>query len=183
MAGEIKSIRSEVIAFANTSYGTRSLFNGTAAGAAYTAGGAYLGNSASVIRDVAPSTTVAVNLTGPEIFGTAGGPVGDVFEVLDRLAAGDHQRRRRRHRHRAHQPRREDGAAERRHRRTGNCSARLEDAKSVLRTPRCCKTQLSQVEDVDIVDALIQVKAQENSYQAALQVAATSPVSLLDYLR
>ena len=40
------------------------------------------------------------------------------------------------------------------------------------------------MEDVDIVDALIRVKAQENSYQAALQVAANIiPVSLVDYLR
>ncbi|MGE0139074.1 MAG: flagellar hook-associated protein FlgL, partial [Ilumatobacteraceae bacterium] len=93
MAAEISSIRSELLANANATYGSRSLFNGTASGAAYGTNGTYLGNSASVVRDVAPSTTVAINLTGPEIFGTAGGPVGDVFEVLDRLAtaitAGD----------------------------------------------------------------------------------------------
>ena len=85
-AAEIRSSRSELLALANTTYGERSIFNGTASGAAYDANGVYLGNSASIIRDVAPSTSIAVNLTGPQIFGTAGGPVGDVFEVLDRLA-------------------------------------------------------------------------------------------------
>ena len=55
---------------------------------------------------------------------------------------------------------------------------RAEDSKLLL------TTQLSEVEDVDVVEALITAKAQENSYQASLQVAAKIlPPSLLDYLR
>ncbi|MBI5087808.1 MAG: flagellar hook-associated protein FlgL [Actinobacteria bacterium] len=185
MAAQIQSIRSELLANANASYGSRSLFNGTATGAAYSANGTYQGNSASIVRDVAPSTSVAINLTGPEIFGTAGGPVGDVFEVLDRLAtaitAGDNAAIAAEHVN-------VDNAVGQLSAATveiGSRSARLEDAKVRAEDGLALlKTQLSQVEDVDLVDALIRVKAQESSYQAALQVAANViPVSLVDYLR
>jgi flagellar hook-associated protein 3 FlgL len=185
MAAEISSIRAELLANANATYGNRSLFNGTASGAAYAANGTYLGDSASIVRDVAPSTTVAINLTGPEIFGTAGGPVGDVFEVLDRLAtaitAGDGAAIATEHVN-------VDGATARLSMATveiGSRSARLEDAKVRAEDGvSLLKSQLAQVEDVDIVDALIRVKAQESSYQAALQVSASiMPMSLLDFLR
>jgi flagellar hook-associated protein 3 FlgL len=185
VAAEVRSIRSELLANANTSYGSRSVFNGTASGTAYNAAGAYVGNSSAVLRDIAPSTTVAVNLTGPEVFGTAGGPVGDVFEVLERMAvaitSGNSTAMATEHLNL-------DAATAQMSAATvelGTRSARLEDAKYRAEDAQLLlKTQLSQVEDVDIVDALIRVKAHENSYQAALQVAANIiPVSLLDYLR
>jgi flagellar hook-associated protein 3 FlgL len=67
----------------------------------------------------------------------------------------------------------------------GTRSARLTEAKSRAEDNKLLLiSQLSEVEDVDIVDALITAKAQENSYQASLQVAAKIlPPSLLDYLR
>jgi flagellar hook-associated protein 3 FlgL len=174
-----------VLAYANSSYGDRSVFNGTAAGTAYNATGTYLGNGSAVIRDVAPSTTIAVNLTGPQVFGTAGGPVGDVFEVLNRLSAavvsGDNAAIATEHTNLDTVTAQMSAATVE----LGTRSARLEDTRARAEDSQALlKSQLSQVEDVDIVDALIQVKAQENSYQAALQVAANIiPVSLLDYLR
>lgn len=185
IAAEVRSIRAELLAMANTTYAGRSLFNGTAAGAAYDSGGAYVGNSASVIRDVAPNTTIPVNLTGPQIFGVAGGPVGDVFEVLDRMAtaitAGDVSALATEHLN-LDAATRTMGAATVE---IGTRAARLSDIKDRAEGDQLLlETQLSQVEDVDIVDALIRVKAQESSYQATLQVAAQIlPPSLLDYLR
>lgn len=185
LAAEVRSIRSELLAYANTSYGSRSVFNGTVDGVAYDAAGGYVGNASSVIRDVAPSTTVAVNLTGPAVFGTAGGPVGDVFEVLDRLAtavaSGDNAAIATEHTNLGAATAQLSAATVE----LGTRSARLQNAKTRAEDGQMLlKSQLSQVEDVDIVDALIRVKAQENSYQAALQVAANIiPVSLVDYLR
>jgi flagellar hook-associated protein 3 FlgL len=185
LAGEIRSIRSEMLAFANTSYGTRSVFNGTASGKAYADNGGYLGNGSSVVREVAPSTTVAVNLTGPDVFGTAGGAVGDVFEVLERMAvaitSGDGTAMATEHQNL-------DAATAHMSAATvelGTRAARLEESKSRAEDAQVLlKTQLSQVKDIDLVDALITVKAQENSYNAALQVAGQIlPNSLLDYLR
>ncbi len=185
LAAEIRSSRSELLALANTTYGERSIFNGTASGAAYDANGVYLGNSASIIRDVAPSTSIAVNLTGPQIFGTAGGPVGDVFEVLDRLATavenGDASAIATEHTNVDTLTRTVSAATVE----IGTRAARLEEAKVRAEDNQMLLTQqLSEVEDVDIVEALIKAKAQESSYQATLQVAEKIlPPSLLDYLR
>jgi flagellar hook-associated protein 3 FlgL len=185
MAAELRSLRSELLALANTTYGERSIFNGTAAGAAYDTAGAYVGNSASIMRDVAPSTQIAINLTGPAVFGTAGGPVGDVFEVLDRLATavenGDNAAIATEHTNLDTVTRTVSAATVE----IGTRSARLSEAKARAEDNKLLLTQqLSEVEDVDVVEALIRVKAQESSYQAALQVAAKIlPGSLLDYLR
>jgi flagellar hook-associated protein 3 FlgL len=185
LAAEIRSSRSELLALANTTYGERSIFNGTASGAAYDSNGVYLGNSASIIRDVAPSTAIAVNLTGPAIFGTAGGPVGDVFEVLDRLATavqnGDNTAMAAEHANLDNLTATVSAATVE----IGTRAARLDEAKVRAEDNKLLLTQqLSEVEDVDVVEALIKAKAQESSYQAALQVAAKIlPPSLLDYLR
>jgi flagellar hook-associated protein 3 FlgL len=184
MATELRSIRTDMLALANTQYGGRSIFGGTASGAAFSAAGAYAGNSATVVRDVAPQTNLTINITGTQAFGTAGGAVGDMFEVLDRLAtavntgndagiAAEHTNL--------------DGATQTLSAATvdiGSRAARLEGIKSRGEDDMLRLTaQLSEVEDVDPITALVTEKAQENSYQAALQVAAKIlPPSLLDYL-
>lgn len=186
IGAEVRSVRSELLAMANSSYGDRSVFGGTVAGPAYdNSTGAFLGNTASIVRDVAPSTTVTVNVSGPSAFGTAGGPVGSVFEVLDRLAtaieAGDDAGIATEQTNLAAATTQLGRAATE----VGTRAARLDDIRNRLEDDQLTlKTNLSQVEDVDIVDALIRSKAQETSYQATLQVAAkVLPASLLDYLR
>jgi flagellar hook-associated protein 3 FlgL len=185
LAIEVRAIRDDLLALANTKYNGRSLFNGTANGAAYDANGVYQGNAATVVRDVAPQTNLQVNSTGPQIFGVGGGPVGNMFEVLDRLAtaistgndagiAAEHLNL--------------DAASSVMMSATvdiGSRAARILDIKSRAddETLRM-KSQLSDIEDVDMVQALVHSKAQENAYQAALQTTAKIlPVSLLDYLR
>ncbi|HWM20026.1 MAG TPA: flagellar hook-associated protein FlgL [Ilumatobacteraceae bacterium] len=186
IAIEIRSIRDDLVALANTRHGDRSVFAGNASGAAYNpTTGSYTGDAGAVRRDVAANTSVQVNVTGPEAFGVEGGPVGNVFEVLERMAqavanadgtalATEHANL--------------DVATARlgvatvqigsRAARMNEIQVRAEDDQLRLRT------LLSEAEDVDIVEALVNAKAQENAYQAALQVAAKIiPMSLLDYLR
>ena len=87
MAIEIRAIREDLIALANTRHGDRAVFAGNAAGLAYDATtGGYLGDAGAVRRDVAANTSVQVNVTGQDAFGDAGGPVGDIFQVLERMA-------------------------------------------------------------------------------------------------
>jgi len=184
MATELRSIRADMLALSNSTYGTRSIFNGTATGATYSAAGAYLGNSAPVIRDIGPMNNLAVNITGPQVFGVAGGPVGDMFEVLERLAtavsggndaaiAAEHANL--------------DNATQVMAAATvdiGSRAATLDGMRSrALDEDLRLRTELSGIEETDLASALITEKAQENSYQAALQVAAKIlPPSLLDYL-
>jgi flagellar hook-associated protein 3 FlgL len=185
MAAQLKSIRDDLLALANTKYNGRSLFNGTANGTTYSAAGVYQGNSAAVIRDVAPQTNLQVNITGPQIFGASGGPVGNVFDVLDRLAAavavGDTAAIATEHTNL-------DGATQVLGAATvdiGSRAARISDIKSRADDESLRLTnQLSEIEDVDVVKATVTSKTQETAYQAALQVTAKIlPPSLLDYLR
>jgi len=185
MAKEIRSIRDELVTIANARHGERSVFAGTAAGAAYSAGGAYLGDGGTVTRDVAAQTSVTVNVTGPTVFGVAGGAVGDVFEVLDRLAiaieSGNSTAMATEHGNLDAATSRVGAAAVE----IGTKSARLESLRERSVDEQLgLQRMLTETEDVDLVEALVTVKAQETSYQAALQAAAMIvPPTLLDYLR
>jgi flagellar hook-associated protein 3 FlgL len=185
MAMEVSAVRAEMIALANTRVGDRSLFGGTAAGAAYSAAGVYLGDAGDVVRDVAPETSLTVNLHGPEIFGVAGGPVGSLFEVLDRMAAaivaGDDAALAVEHAN-------FDVAVERMSSATVEVGAKANRLSEIVDRAGDeegrLRALLTEVEDVDVVEALVTAKAQENAYQAALQTAAKIiPPSLLDFLR
>lgn len=184
-AAQIRSIRAEMLSLANTSYGDRSVFNGNAAGPAYDANGVYLGDTGTVVRDIAPNLSMNINVTGPEAFGTGGGTPGNLFEVLDRLAAaiesGDNSAI-------AVEQANLAGATQTLAAATATIGVRGERldaiAERTVDDRLRLRTQLSNVEDVDIVDALIRSKEQEAGYQASLQVAAkVFPMSLMDFLR
>ncbi len=126
-----------------------------------------------------------MNLTGPDIFGVEGGAVGNMFEVLDRLAgaiqSGDAAAIATEHVNLTAATERMSSATVD----VGSRAARVLDIRSRAEDERLrLTTQLSEIEDVDVVDALVRSKAQETAYQAALQVTAKIlPPSLLDYLR
>lgn len=185
IASEMRSLREELLGMANAQYVDRPVFNGTAAGQAYDAAGTYLGNDAAVIREVSPGVTVTVNMTGETVFGQQSAPEGDVFAVIDRLAtaiengdttaiAAEHSNT--------------DAARERMTEVVGQLGARakrVEDIRSRndLQKERLMQS-LSEVEDADLAQSLIAVKARENAYNAALSAAAkVIPPSLVDYLR
>jgi flagellar hook-associated protein 3 FlgL len=185
LATELRSVRSDLLVVANATYAGRSLFAGTAGGAAYDPNGQFAGNDEAVIRDVAPTTAMTINVTGNQVFGTSGVGAGTLFEVLDRMAtaieAGDR------------------AAAATEHANLDGAFERLREASAVIGTTwtsleqLALRTQdekvalgerLSQMEDVDMVESLIRVKSRESSYQAALQTTAkVMSMSLLDFLR
>jgi len=185
LAAEIGHLRDDLIGLSNTTYLGRSVFAGTADGPAYDNTGTYLGNDAQVIRDVGPGTTVEVNLTGEVLFGSQSSVEGDIFAVLDRLAtavaSGDTAELATEHDFLdAAAGRWSSGAAT-----IGSRASRLEnvEARNALAEVSLRDT-LSQLEDADIAEALIGVKANENAYTAALQAASrVIPPSLLDYMR
>lgn len=183
---EISQLRESLLAVANTKHLDRSLFNGTAAGNAYDpATGAYLGNDATVSRDVAAGITMTANLTGEQIFGSQSSPAGDVFAVLDRLAtavsAGDDDAIATEHDHLDVAAGRLGSAASE----IGARSARLEGIRNrALADESSMREILSKLEDTDLAEAIIRANANETAYNTALQAAAkVLPPSLLDYLR
>jgi flagellar hook-associated protein 3 FlgL len=186
IAAEMRSLREELMAMANTEYIDRPVFNGTAAGQAYDpATGVYQGNAASVIREVAPGVTVTVNMTGEQVFGSQSAPEGDVFAVLDRLATaiqnGDTAAIEAEHAN-------TDAARDRMTEAVGQLGARAKRVEDIrfrndLQKERLLQS-LSEVEDADLAESLIAVKARENAYNGALAAASKIlPPSLVDYLR
>lgn len=186
ISAELASIREELVAIANTKHLGRPIFNGTAAGDAYDAStGAYLGNAATIVRDVAPGVSIAANMTGEQVFGTQAGPTGDLFAVIDRLATavatGDAAAIAVEHSNLdAAATRLTAAAAE-----IGNRSARLQGVRARSeRDEASLRETLSSLEDTDLAEAIMTSQANENAYTAALQAAArVLPPSLVDYLR
>ncbi len=185
LAAEVGQLRGEMIALANTKYLGRPVFNGTANGVAYDSSGVYQGDGGAVVREVAPGTTVTVNVTGPDAFGDPAAPEGDLFAVLSRMEAaiigGDLNGLATEHDHLDSARSRLSSAVSQ----IGARGARLESVQARSAVDEITMREaLSAIEDVDIAEALITVKAKENAYTAALQAASrVVPPSLLDYMR
>jgi flagellar hook-associated protein 3 FlgL len=128
---------------------------------------------------------MTINVTGNEVFGASGVGAGSLFEVLDRLATAI-----------------EGGNTAGIDTERANLSTafdRVQAAASNIGTKQnalealdtrakndkqTLTSRLSDVEDVDLIESIVKAKAEETSYQAAVQMAAKAlPVSLLDYLR
>lgn len=185
MVAELRTIREELLAIANTKYLGRSVFAGTADGPAYDIAGAYQGDAAHVLREVAPGTILRANLTGEEVFGSQAQPAGDLFAVIDRLAGaiagGDPAAIATEQAHLEDaRTRMATATAE-----LGARGSRIETIRArALSDEMSLSETLSTIEDTDMAKALMEMKNRENAYQAALGAAArVFPTSLLDYLR
>ena len=187
IAVEIDNIRAALIGDANTTYMGRPIFGGTTpGGAAYDENGEYIGNEFPTTRTVGPNATkVRIETTGPEAFGdgTAGRPV--LFEVLADISTAI---------------------------RTGDSTGLndalvdLDDAHNSLKSALSdvgarynrvtqmkqsaddhllsVSSQLSDIEDVDLPKAIMELQIQQTAYQAALAASAkVIQPSLIDFLR
>lgn len=185
LAQELRLLRDEVIGQANASYLGRSLFNGTAVGAAYAADGTYQGDRIVDTRTVADGVTVAANITGIQVFGDAADPNGDLFTVLgamaDAIEAGDNVAIGEQHANLEVATDRLGSAVAEVGRRVAQLDKIAHDG--AIRREHLVG-RLSEVEDVDLADAVLDMKAHETAHQAALAAAAHAmPPSLAEYLR
>lgn len=181
LATEIDALRSSLLGVANTSYLGRPVFGGTTGGqVAFAPSGAYVGDTGQVMRRVADQTEVRVDVSAA-VFGA--GPTG-LFDVLTSIS--NHLRT---------NPAALTGDVERLNSATtvldtelasvgtryGQLTAAVDaaEAQAVAMSSR-----LSDIEDVDLVKAVIDLQTQNLGYQAAL--AATARIqqpSLMDFLR
>jgi flagellar hook-associated protein 3 FlgL len=195
LATEVEQIRESLLASANTQYLGRPVFGGTTTGkVAYTADATgkvtYAGRSvadpsSTVERTIADGVRLRVDLTGPEVFVDDKG--NDVFKVLDEVVAH------------LMAPQVDSVAL----------SADLDKLDGVLRSMRTAvadvgtrygrleraaqtakdvtvdlQASLSEVENVDIAKATMDLQLQEVAYQASLATTArVLQPSLLDFLR
>lgn len=188
IAAEVSGAREAMLSLANSQHQGRPIFAGTADGTeAFDATGAYLGDQGVVLRPVAPSVTLQVNRTGQDVFGTADAdPInGNVFQMLDAIVAavlgGDDDAM-------ELGIERLDAAVDRIETAQVELGARARQVEDVMARNEISdidrRTALSEAEDVDMAQALIDMRAKEFSYQAALNASAkVLQTSLLDFLR
>jgi flagellar hook-associated protein 3 FlgL len=191
LAAEIDQIRDTLIAQANTRYLDRPVFGGnTVDPVAYDENGAYVGNTfdpaqpatTSVSRTVGSGVKVRVDMTGVEAYGN--GTTG-LFAVLKDISAsiraGDRDQL-------ATNLGQLDKAGDQLKSAVSEIGSRYnritqmkESAQDRLLSVR---SQLSDIEDIDLPKTIMDMQLQQTSYQAAL--AATAKViqpSLIDFLR
>jgi flagellar hook-associated protein 3 FlgL len=183
---ELIGLRDELVALANSKHLGQGLFGGFAAGnaVAQVAGvWTFTGDTGVVNRRIGEGESVSVNVTAQDVFGFSAGE--DVFTILETAAAnvasGDPmlidasmaavE---------GAQGRILDGLA-----RLGATGTRVE--RVLLRNQSeqvTLKGELSEIEDVDLAEAVMEMQMQQVGYQASL--AALSNVlqpSLVDFLR
>jgi flagellar hook-associated protein 3 FlgL len=185
IAVEIDNIRQQLIGASNTTYLGRPVFGGTTAGStAYDSDGVYQGDDGQVLRTIGANAQVRVGETGPAVFGD-GTTSPDLFAVLEGLAtslrnndtaaltAGQDDL---------------DTAATQIKSVLSDVGARYNRVSQMSETALdrvvTLKSQISDVEDIDLPQTIMEMQLQETAYQAAL--AATAKViqpSLIDYLR
>ncbi|MGO9873290.1 MAG: flagellar hook-associated protein FlgL [Acidimicrobiia bacterium] len=169
IANQIDQIRQSLIGLANTQYNNRPLFGGTTAGtAAYDSSGNYVGISAPVQRTIAPGVQVQVNVNGNTAFGTPG---SDVFSTLNQISAAIQ----------AGTPldtlstqlQTQLQQVESVQAQVGATYSRVETTGTQNTTnATTTQTNLSNVEDADMSQVLMDLQSQETTYQSALAAAA-----------
>jgi flagellar hook-associated protein 3 FlgL len=183
LAVEVDQLRESLINDANKSYLGRPVFGGLVNGTkAYDASGAFVGVTGDVMRTVAKDIKVSVNVNGPEVFGTDGANLFDDLQKLsDSLRLGDQ----------AGVQASLTSLDTAQNRLTsalsdvGTRSNRLERAVQAAKdSALSLRVSLSNVEDVDLAKATMDLQMHELAYQAALaSTARLVQPSLSDFLR
>jgi len=169
IANQIDQLRQSILGLANTQYGNRPLFGGTASGSvAYDASGNYVGTAAPIERTVAPGVQVQVNVDGDTVFGPPGNSLFTTLaQISDAVRAGTSLNAL------GSQLKTQTQNVLTQQALTGSTYARIETIKSQNTTNASTMQQtLSNVEDVDLAQVLMNLQAQETTYQSALAAAA-----------
>ena len=182
IADQVDAIRTSLINVANTTYNGRPVFGGTTAGqVAYDSAGNYVGDNGTVSRQVGEQSTVQVNQTGPQVFGSG---ASDLFALLSTISATMRAN-----------PSALSGdltsldsalstistaqATE------GATYQQVQGAQSVQTgTATALTAQLSTIQDIDLAKTAVDVSTANVTYQSALQTTANvRQLSLLEFLR
>lgn len=182
IASQIDQITKSLIALGNSSYVGRPIFGGTTSGQqAFDAVGNYIGDNGNVDRTIGPNTNVTINATGPSVFGSG---ATSVFTILSNISNALRTN-----------PAALNGSLAQIDTAMQQVSAsqaslgaiynRVTVAQNNLLTDQVDrKSQLSQIQDIDIADMAIRVSSADATYQAALATTAKiRQTSLLDFVR
>ncbi|GIQ69968.1 flagellar hook-associated protein 3 [Xylanibacillus composti] len=188
IAAEIKQLKEQLVAIGNSTYAGRYMFNGQKTDLPpYT-----INNAANDVTDkgvyylnVSPSVTVPVSITGEMIYGEAGAP-DNVFKVLDDIIT--HLETPGSQSDLLNDMNLIDQASDRISVSWAEIGARMNRFELVenriLDEVASLKQLRSEMGDVDMAEAIMEIKLQENVLQAALATGARiMQVSLVDFIR
>jgi len=182
IALEVDNLRGSMLSLANTTYLDRPVFGGTTAGSiAFDDNGDYVGDAGAVNRTIGSNAAVRVDTDAASVFGSGS---GNVFKLLGRIA--DDLR---------NNPAglqadlaEVDTAQKRVQTGLSGVGSRYNQVSQMQQAANNrvldLRTQLSDVEDIDLPKTITELSLQQTAYQAAL--AATAKViqpSLVDFLR
>jgi flagellar hook-associated protein 3 FlgL len=183
LAVEVEQLRKSLISSANTTYLGRPVFGGLVNGpAAYDASGSFVGVTGDVNRTIAKDVKVPINVNGPDVFGPDGANLfddleqlaaalrsGDIAGVQSRLGALD-----------TAQTRITSAVAD-----VGTRYNQVDRATQAAKNAVFDLTSsLSNIENVDLAKATMDLQLNEVAYQAALaSTARLVQPSLSDFLR
>ena len=183
LAAQVDGLRQSLLAVANTKYLQQPVFAGTAGSSnAYDANGVYQGDAGTQSRTIAPGVKVAVNVPGQDAFGPAG---DDVFKLLSDIANDLRTNP-------AKLSATDLGQLDAGYLRMQNVLSAVGSRYHQIEIMQArnqanqleSKTQLSDVEGVDLPGATVDLQMQEVAYQAALGATAKAiQPSLVDFLR
>lgn len=177
-ANTIQNTIDEIISLANTEVNGRYIFAGTNTGTApFNEDGSYNGNNNPFTIKIGRDATVAVESDGEAVFGTIFQTLTDLKDALEGNNVNGIA-----------------GAMTNLEDHFDHITAKISDIGSkitrmvikegILQDSNIFNTdRLSRIEDVDITEAIIDLKAKELAYQAALASSAkVMELSLIDYL-
>ncbi|MFT7597591.1 MAG: flagellar hook-associated protein 3 FlgL [Acidimicrobiales bacterium] len=188
IAADIRSIRDEMLSLANSTVNGRPIFAGTAnIPQSYDAAGNYLGDDGAVLRSVTTTDSFSVAATGPSVFGdnNPADPLnGSLFERLEAAAAAVDAGDVAQVRQSIESADSSMSTVQSQIGRLGGLSNRLEEVASRNQVGQIdLKSQISQLQDVDMADAILRLRSAESSYEATLSsVSRSLSRSLLDFL-
>ncbi len=189
VAKEIDQLIGSLKEQANTAYGGRHLFSGTATKTPPygTATDAYQGNPDRIAREIGPGVSLTINTTADEVLGSGQGAADDklldtLADIRDHLLSGDTASLQ------GTDMTRLDAAVDTLldlRAANGAVGNRLESAEGRLAAVEELATKsLSETEDADMAKTVIDLSTQTSAYQAALRAGANIvQSSLMDFLR
>ncbi len=188
IAVEIDGLREHLGLLANTTYQGQAVFgaHGSSAVTLTPSSATFTGQTgATVERQVAPDQVIAVNTDGHVVFGFDAGAGQDVFSALNQLAAdvrsGDAAAISTAAgvvKDRATTLRESLGEVGTRAALVESAVSRVEDDKLTF------ASRLTEIEDIDIAEASVELARASQTYEAVLAMTArTQQLSLLDFLR
>jgi flagellar hook-associated protein 3 FlgL len=183
LATEIEQLRESLIDGANTTYLGRPIFGGIVNGsAAYHASGSFVGVTGAVQRTIGKDVKVAVNIDGPDVFGPPGASLFDTLtDLADSVRAGTMATTQTELGSLDTAMNRMTSALADVGTRTNRLDRATQSAKDAVLE---LTSSLSEIENVDLARATMDLKMQEVAYQAALaSTARLVQPSLADFLR